>query len=119
MKTRQKPRKAFVLPGRYFTGQGMPMDVTLTDISEGGCRFATHGRMLPLGASLQIYVANSGPHLASVKWAAKGEVGITFSAPLDAEKFEKFQNSHVPDASWSEDVGEFDAMPDAPPRRFC
>ncbi|WP_432201345.1 PilZ domain-containing protein [Erythrobacter sp. W53] len=119
MKTRQKPRKAFTLPGRYFTGLGAPVDVMLTDLSEGGCRFVTGGRALPLGANLQIYVANSGPHLASVKWAAQGEVGVTFSSPLATEKFEQFQNSHVPDASWSEQIGEFDAMPEGPPRRFC
>lgn len=107
------------MPGRYFTGLGAPVDVKLTDLSEGGCRFATGGRMLPLGHNLQIYIGNSGPHLASVKWADRGEVGITFASPLDTEQFSRFQNSHVPDGTFDTQSAEFETMPESAPRRFC
>lgn len=119
MQTRKKPRKSLTVPGRYFTGLGSPVDVTLADLSEGGCRFATDNKKLALGSHLQVYVAGSGPHQAAVRWVEKGEVGVTFASPLETEQFEKFQGSHVPDLSDEALPGDFEPMPDALPQRFC
>ncbi len=119
MRTRQTKRKIIELPGRCYTGQGTPQDVILKDLSVGGCRFETQSVKLGLGSRLQIYIAGTGPHHASVTWVEKGEVGITFRTPLSEEKFEGFQSSHVPVYSQSSG-GAFDAMPeDQSTRRFC
>ncbi len=119
MQTRQKPRKALNLPGRFFTGLGTPVDVIMSDVSEGGCRFPISAQKLTIGAPMQIYIAGSGPHRAAVRWVADGEAGVIFSVPLDEELVEGFQVSHVPDASAEATPGDFEAMDGEKPRRFC
>lgn len=119
MRTRQKPRKALTVPGRFFTGLGEPVDVKLADLSEGGCRFSAGDRTLPIGSHVQIYIAGSGPHHASVTWSDKGEVGVTFAKPLESDQLRRFQNTHVPDLSVDSSQRDFEPMPDTPPRRFC
>ena len=119
MRTRKTPRKAINVPGRYFTGLGDPVDVTLGDLSEGGCRFPIEAHKLNIGAPLQIYIAGSGPHRAAVRWIDDGQVGVTFATPLSTEQFEKFEGSHVPDLSSDAIPGEFEIASDALPQRFC
>ena len=119
MQTRQKPRKALNLPGRYFTGLGSPVDVMLSDVSEGGCRFSVGSAKLAIGSPLQVYVAGSGRHRAAVRWIDDGYVGVTFAAPLASEQVANLQIGHVPDISAEAHPGEFDTMADAKPQRFC
>lgn len=115
MRTRQKTRKLLTVPGRYFTGRGSPVDVMLSDLSEGGCRFSAEDTKLAAGLHLQIFIAGTGPYQASIRWIDDGEVGVTFASPLEAAQFEQFQNSHVqafsPDAAGS--------AQDQLPRRLC
>ena len=119
MQTRKKPRKTITIPGRYFTGLGTPKDVTIADLSPGGCKFEADERGLVPGARIQLYVAKTGPHHAVVKWRSDGEVGVTFASPLSDEQFASFESSHVPDSAL--DIGEaaFDDMPASLPHRFC
>ena len=119
MRTRQTSRKSITLPGRYFTGLGTPEDVILSDLSVGGCRFALGERDLKMGMPVQLYVANTGPHRATVKWVKDGETGVTFTAPLSDELFASFQASHIPDASNIPSIDDFDDMSSAKPQRFC
>lgn len=119
MQTRQSQRKRINLPGRYFTGHGSPVAVNLHDLSVGGCRFASDSAKLVRGSRVQIFIAGSGPHHASIKWVEKGEVGVTFAKPLTLEQFEQFQAGHVPDLAQSIKVGEFEEMPGGLPQRFC
>ncbi|MEL6529405.1 MAG: PilZ domain-containing protein [Pseudomonadota bacterium] len=119
MRTRKSSRKSINVPGRYFTGLGDPVDVTLSDLSEGGCRFPIGNQKLNVGAPMQIYVASSGPHRASVRWIDDGQAGVTFASPLPTEQFEKFQVSHVPDSSDDAEPGEFEIVPNALPQRYC
>lgn len=119
MRTRKTTRKSITLPGRYFTGLGTPENVTLVDLSVGGCRFANGDRRVTLGSPMQIYVANTGPHRAIVKWVQNGEVGVTFTTPLSQEQFEAFQSSHIPDAAKPEAMAPFEDMVGVKPQRFC
>lgn len=119
MRTRQNHRKTITLPGRYFTGLGSPVDVQLTDLSVGGCRFAIGNQKLSLGSPVQIYVGGAGPYRANIKWVENGEAGVTFASPLSDEEFANFRNSHVPDLDALRRSGDFDDMPDTPPQRFC
>ena len=122
MQTRQLPRRKINLPGRYFTGQGVPTDVILRDISEGGCRFPAGAFRPNLGQAIQIYVGPTGPHKATITWAKDGEIGITFRRKLPADLVASFQSSHIPDPS-SISVADafeaFDAADDQSTRRFC
>lgn len=119
MRTRKTPRKSINVPGRYFTGLGDPVDVTLSDLSEGGCRFPAGSHKLTVGAPVQIYVAGSGPHRAAIRWIDDDNVGVTFAVPLTPEQVEKFKGSHVPDTSADATPGDFEIIPDALPQRFC
>ena len=122
MQTRKAPRRKINIPGRYFTGQGEPVDVFLSDISEGGCRLPAGTFRPNLGQAIQIYVGASGPHKASVTWAQNGEIGITFRRKLPAEMVASLQSSHVPEAinvSASEAFEAFDATDVETTRRFC
>ncbi len=119
MQTRQKNRKALAVPGRYSTGRGEPVSVELRDLSVGGCRFAGGGDELGPGARLQVVIAGRGPYRATIKWCAKGEVGVTFATPLPTETFHQFQNSHVADFSDEGTPGEFEPMAPQAERRFC
>lgn len=119
MQTRKIPRKTISIPGRYFTGRGAPADVIVRDLSTGGCRFDTDRPDLAPGTRMQLYLGKSGPHHAIVKWGGKGEVGVTFSVPLDEGLFEGFKSSHVPDLPENTRAGEFDDMPEHLPNRFC
>ena len=119
MRTRKNQRKTISLPGRYFTGLGEPVDVVLKDLSTGGCSFAVEAGNLTLGSRLQIHVGSSGPHHARVKWMKGGEAGVTFDKPIDADLFDRFQTSHVPDSLQATISGEFDDMEPSRPQRFC
>ncbi len=119
MQTRQTNRKPITLAGRYFTGQGTPTDVTITDLSSGGCRFASRSPFLTRGARVQIYLEKSGPHHALVKWIEDGEIGVTFNTPLSEDDFATFQNSHVPAVAEDRRAGAFEDMPKSLPNRFC
>ncbi|MBV7265282.1 PilZ domain-containing protein [Erythrobacter ani] len=119
MQTRKKPRKTITLPGRYFTGLGSPVDVILTELSVGGCRFPASGKKLIPGAPLQIYVGTSGPHRANIRWAENGEVGVTFTVPLTEQQISEFDSSDLPAFSGKTGADEFEELPGARPHRFC
>ena len=119
MRTRQTNRETISLPGRYFTGLGKPEDVTLSDLSVGGCRFALGQRKLLLGAPVQIYVGSSGPHRATVRWTKDGEAGVTFRVPLPKQMLASLQDGDIPDAPKTDAMDAFDDMTDAQPQRFC
>lgn len=119
MQTRQKPRKELNVPGRFFTGLGVRVDVTLSDISEGGCRFPVGSQKLTIGSPVQIYIAGSGPHRASIRWVENGEAGVTFVEPLDEDMIERLERGDLPAAIEESEPADIEETKDAPPRRFC
>ncbi len=119
MQARKEERKTISIPGRYFTGLGAPVDVQLKNLSEKGCCLAEVSGNLPIGSRLQIHVGSSGPHHAHVKWSKNGDVGVTFVTPLDPDKFQGFQASHVPDMTQDMVSGDFEKMEPGRPQRFC
>lgn len=119
MQTRKIQRKAIRLPGRYVAGRSRPMDVAVTDVSLGGCRFEARNSRLTLGSRLQIVIAQTGPHHAIVKWANEREVGVTFDKQLTKQQFDAFKNSHVPDVFADADEPAFEPETETRPHRFC
>ena len=119
MQTRQAPRRKINIPGRYFTGLGDPVDVILSDISDGGCRFPAGTFGPNLGQAIQIYVGPSGPHKAAVTWVKDGEIGITFRRRLPADLVAGLHSSHIPDTRIMSAADAFEAMDEEPTRRFC
>lgn len=119
MKTRQTQRKTITLAGRYLGGSGRPVDVTINDLSQRGCRFAVDAPQPARGSQVQLFLEGSGPHHAMVKWVKDGEVGVTFIAQLDENLFRRFQNSHVPSLDDNRPRDGAVAPPKGAPNRFC
>jgi len=119
MQIRQSSRKEILIPGRYSTGLGAPKDVTLSDLSLGGCRFALGKRSLKPGVQVQLYVGDTGPHSATVKWVKGGETGVTFAKPLSQDLLVSFQSSEVPDAANADERDVFDGNGRVKPKRYC
>lgn len=119
MQTRQTKRKTITLAGRYVPGPGGAVDVKVNDLSPRGCRFAVAAPQPGIGSRVQLYLEGSGPHFALVKWVRKGEVGVTFIAPLSDELFSKFQNTHVPALDVERTAEAFALSPKGAPTRFC
>ena len=119
MQTRQTSRKTISLPGRYYTGAGEPVDVTLCELSVGGCRFASPGKPMIPGTPIQIYVGASGPHRANVRWSENDEIGVTFAAPFTQAQIDAFENGEEPGAPGAAQSAAFDELPQTKPHRFC
>lgn len=119
MRTRQANRKLISLPGRFSTGLGEPQDVILRDLSCGGCRFEHGAQKVAPGAPMQIYVGQTGPHRAIVRWVQGGEVGLGFEKPLSEQQFRSFQSTHIPDSADVAANAAFDEIGEMTPQRFC
>jgi len=119
METRQAPRRNVTLPGRYITGLGLPVDVTLIDISEGGCCFSSDEERLRIGTPLQMYIAGSGPHRGSVRWTHGNEVGIAFLIPLDEQTLDQIQSGEIDDRPQPVAPVALEQVTEAQPLRFC
>lgn len=119
MQTRQTPRKTVSIPGRYFTGTGVPVDVTVREISVGGCRFESNSPHLTTGVRVQIEIAGTGPHHGTIKWVENGEIGVTFARKLADADLAAFQSSHIPAATPAAPQSAFRPMKAAKQNRFC
>ncbi|WP_390586981.1 PilZ domain-containing protein [Erythrobacter sp. MTPC3] len=119
MQTRQTSRKTISLPGRFYTGAGQLVDVTLSELSVGGCRFAAPGKALIPGTPLQVYIGASGPHRANVRWSENGEVGVTFAAPFTQPQIDAFENGEEPGTPGTAQADTLDQLSKAKPHRFC
>lgn len=79
---RRDERRNVGVEGRYRTGNGVPRDVWITDISRTGCRFYDRFGNLPPGTSISIRIAGIGPIDATVRWLEQHVNGIEFVNPL-------------------------------------
>lgn len=79
---RREERHGVAVEGRYRTGSGVPKDVSVLDISEGGCRFFDKfGRLIP-GARITVRIGAIGPIEATVRWCEDQVVGVEFDNPI-------------------------------------
>ena len=79
---RREERHGVAVEGRYRTGSGVPKDVSVLDISEGGCRFFDKfGRLIP-GARITVRIGAIGPIEATVRWCEDQIVGVEFDNPI-------------------------------------
>jgi hypothetical protein len=119
MRSRKKPRCQIDLAGRYFTGLGAPVDVVLSDVSEGGCRFPAGAERLVPGARLQLSIAGSRPLRATVRWVEDGEIGVIFARSLTPEQVEQLKTGSLTESSAAAQQVAFEPMPNLRPQRFC
>ena len=95
---RREDRHGVAVDGRYRTGTGVPKDVSVLDISEGGCRFFDKfGRLTP-GAQITIRVGPIGPIPATVRWCEGQVVGVEFEDPIYGPVLDHIRSQLNPDA---------------------
>jgi hypothetical protein len=79
---RKEPRYTVDLDARVRNGSGTPGAVSVSNLSQRGCRFRLSDQRLGAGAFLTITVARVGFLDARVKWRDGDWHGIRFDHPL-------------------------------------
>lgn len=126
MRTRKVERKQTELAGQCCTSQGRLFDITVHDLSNGGCRFADDDPALFVGAPANIMINGTGPHRCFVRWREDGQVGVSFVRPMSEDEIAQVLSGKMPPRAPAQ------AMPDEKPasapqpaaptgmvRRFC
>ncbi len=82
MSDRSEDRHLTLIPGRYRMGKGVAHAVTITNLSERGCRFHDRfGRLTP-GAFLTVKIGPVGPIEGNVVWHCDHMAGVEFRDKL-------------------------------------
>ncbi len=89
MKTRKVERKETKIGGQCCTHHGRLFDITVCDLTEGGCRFSGCDGALFVGAPANLMIAGSGPYRCFVRWREGNDVGVSFAQPLTPEVLEQ------------------------------
>lgn len=89
MRTRKVERKPTKIAGQCCTSQGRLSDITVCDLTKGGCRFSDADRGLFTGVPVSIMIAGSGPYRSFVRWREEDDVGVSFVQPLSPEVLEQ------------------------------
>ncbi len=82
MEERRDERHGITVPGRYRTGSGMAVEVTLRDLSRGGCQIHDRLGRLSVEQFLTIRIGPIGPIDSRVRWLDGRVAGIRFDQPL-------------------------------------
>ena len=82
MQTRQAPRHSVSTTGTVRSARGMEWQVSVDDLSPGGCRIDDPGGGLLLGELVKLSIAEIGPIVAEVAWRQSSRVGVEFVRPL-------------------------------------
>ncbi|MGX7894921.1 PilZ domain-containing protein [Tsuneonella sp. HG222] len=82
MEERRDERHGITVPGRYRSGTGMAVDVTLRDLSQGGCQIHDRLGRLEVDQFVTIRIGPIGPIEARVRWLDGRVAGIRFDQPL-------------------------------------
>lgn len=88
---RDEPRKILSVPGRIRTGRGVPHHVTITDLSEGGCRAIELSSRIKEGSTVSIRIGRLDPIYARVCWREKRDIGLEFQRPIYGPVFENIK----------------------------
>lgn len=88
---REKPRKIISVSGKVRTGRGVPLNVAVIDLSEGGCRVIVSSSWIKEGANVSIRIGKLDPLYATVRWVKDGQLGLEFQTPLYGPVFENIK----------------------------
>ena len=76
--TPRNDRRAVDLAAIVHRGEGAPLPVILTDLTEQGCRISS-GETLLIGEQIKLEIPHLGFLAAQVRWSLDGEAGARFS----------------------------------------
>ena len=77
--TPRNDRRAVDLPAYVHRGEGEPLPVIVTDLTEQGCRISTD-ETLRIGEEIRLEIPRLGFLPAQIRWAFDGQAGARFSA---------------------------------------
>jgi hypothetical protein len=86
---RADERSAVSLPGRCRSGDREIQEVLVMDLGAHGCRLLGLSAGVTKTDPLELWIEDTGPIAARLKWAKRGSLGVEFDAPLDAEVVER------------------------------
>lgn len=92
MRTRKVERKRTEITGQCCTNQGRLFDITVCDLTDGGCRFRDAEESLFPGAPVNLMIAGSGPYACFVRWREDKQVGVSFARPLSPALLDQLLN---------------------------
>lgn len=96
MRTRQVDRKKVEVAGQCCSVQGRLFDISIEDLTKGGCGFSDPADVLKVGSPVNLMISGTGPHRAHVRWKAEGKVGVSFQRPLSDEMVEDLIEGRKP-----------------------
>ncbi len=99
MKTREISRTEIDTRAQCRTTDGALRQVSLVDVSNGGCKICDETLALRVGQPIMLLVAASAPLRAIVRWIGDGEAGIAFVRPLTDAQIDHLRD---PDAASAE-----------------
>jgi hypothetical protein len=83
LERRVDERTAVNLAGRCRAGEREIQDVLVTDLGAAGCRLLGLSAGITKSDRLELWLGESGPFAARLKWAKRGLLGVEFDRPLD------------------------------------
>src|SRR5687767_4919258 len=93
---RGAPRESVIIPGRCQVGERAAEEVLVTDLSARGCRLRGNSIGVTKAEPVQLWLGETGPIAAKLKWVKKGSIGLAFEAPLDEEVLRPLLDAPVP-----------------------
>lgn len=79
---RGAPRESVIIPGRCQVGERAAEEVLVTDLSARGCRLRGNSIGVTKAEPVQLWLGETGPIAAKLKWVKKGSLGLAFEAAL-------------------------------------
>ena len=92
------PRQSVVIPGRCQVGERAVEDVLVTVLSARGCRVRGNSIGVTKAEPVQLWLGETGPVAARLKWIKKGSIGLAFESPLDEDVLQPLLDAPVPPA---------------------
>jgi hypothetical protein len=77
--TPRNDRRTVDLAAYVHRGEGPPLPVTVTDLTEQGCRISTDETLL-IGEQIRLEIPRLGYLDAQIRWSIDGEAGARFNA---------------------------------------
>ena len=93
---RGAPRESVIIPGRCQVGGRPAEEVLIVDLSARGCRLRGNSIGVTKAEPVQLWLGETGPLAARLKWVKKGSLGFAFEAPLDEEVLRPLLDAPVP-----------------------
>src|SRR5688572_28402104 len=93
---RGAPRESVIITGRCQVGERAAEEVLVTDLSAHGCRLRGNSIGVTKTEPVQLWLGETGPIAARLKWVKKGSLGLAFESALDEAFLQPLLDAPVP-----------------------